>query len=169
MWFQCFTAEQIKEEKHRSSSPFWCVAGGCLGKWCSLPRSVHRAGHPVETLRASEAPICLALKGYQMQKCRSTTTPARLFLMEIHLFSGARCWSLPILMTSACWPRHMHLSSFNLGHVFMFFLFLPKQREWKCFGWLPRKYCGSGVIKGLWVSGFYILPYYITIFDCNPA
>lgn len=110
---------------------FDTVAGGCSGKCCSLPRSVHGAGHPVEMLRASEVPISFALKGKQLQKCRSTIIPSQAgphgdphLLWKLGQDVGVSPFSLHLLA-----DQGMHLSSFNTWVMFSCFFFFSQSKD----------------------------------------
>lgn len=104
---------------------FDTVAGGS-GKCCSLPRSVHGAGHPVEMLRASEVPISFALKGKQLQKCRSKAGHHGHPPLLWKLGQDFRVSQFSLYLLA---DQGMHLSSFNTWVMFSCFFFFSQSKE----------------------------------------
>lgn len=148
---------------------FDAEAGGCLGKCCSLPTSVRGAGHPVEMLRASEVPWTLHWRATNCKSAGALPLPARLFptgdpplVWKLGQDTGVSQFSWHLLA-----DQGMHPSSFNSWVMFSCFFFFSQSKESEnLLAVCQRNTVAQVTSKDM--SGFYILPYYITIFDCSP-
>lgn len=138
--FSVLLPSKSKKKSIGAVAHFDAEAGGCLGKCCCSPaRSVHRAGHRVEMLRASEVPISLALKGNQKMQEHYHSQPGYSSL-EIHLFCGS--WGKVLESPNSydiCLLTKARISvALTRGSCFHIFSFSPKARRVRTF-WLFAK------------------------------